>query len=365
MAYSRTARGARLPTARSKAALPALLAMLAGGTAAARPASVPEAIRRVPEDALTARLCPRRRPIATLRCRDPRHFVSTNEFDHNLWRPHITGLGGIYAGVGAEHQLTFVAWARSKIAFLLDYDPVVVRINLVHLALLQHSPDPRTFVGRFDAPGEAASLAILRRSYGDHPEATAIVAAFRAHRPRLARYFRMVLGRQSTGSHWLHRTGDYRYLRTMAREGRIRAMKGDLLGDRALRGIGKLTSDLRIPLRVLYLSNCEQFWARYPTAFRRNISSLVMDQRSVVLRTWRGKRRSPKARPFAYVVQAGPDLQHKLVDRSYPRLATFQAEARPEGDVMRIGKLGSPGRRPRLRAPQQCQKQPAGRDGRR
>ena len=38
-------------------------------------------------------------------------------------------------------------------------------------------------------------------------------------------------------------------------------------------------------MRVVYLSNAEEYWERLPDEFRDNVAAMPVDQRSVVLRT--------------------------------------------------------------------------------
>lgn len=292
-----------------------------------------------PEDVLDKPLCKGGRRWATLRCRDPRHYVVTNEFDHQLFYPYIAGLRGGYAGVGADQSFTFIAWARSELAFLLDYDPVVVRVNLVHLAMIKHSPDVLSFVARYGEQGRAAAVAILRRAYAGHPEQKQIIADYEAQRQRLAEHFRHVLGTRYLQSHWLHAPRDYRYVQQLALRDRIRVMKGDLLKGKTVSGIGAVTHRLGIPLRVLYLSNSEDFW-RYPKAFRESIASLRTDERSVVLRLWEDRAGcQPRRSPFVYVVHDSHDFQKKLgARRRYRSVKAFAREAQPAGeDVATIG----------------------------
>jgi len=42
---------------------------------------------------------------------------------------------------------------------------------------------------------------------------------------------------------------------------------------------------LGVAMRVVYLSNAEEYWERLPDEFRDNVAAMPVDQRSVVLRT--------------------------------------------------------------------------------
>ena len=71
----------------------------------------------------------------------------------------------------------------------------------------------------------------------------------------------------------------------MLEEGRIRPMLANLLDDAAIAGIAEAARQLEVPIRVLYLSNAEQYWRRYDPQYRQNIAALPFDAEAVLLRT--------------------------------------------------------------------------------
>ena len=71
----------------------------------------------------------------------------------------------------------------------------------------------------------------------------------------------------------------------MLAAGRIRPMVADLNGDRGVVGIAAAAQKLGVPIRLLYLSNAEEYWTRYSEGFRANLKALPFDERSQVVRT--------------------------------------------------------------------------------
>jgi hypothetical protein len=265
-----------------------------------------------PADAIDKPDCPEgRRPDLT--CKDETSYVHTNEWHAEEWKPFIAGAGGGYVGVGSDQGLTFAAWSRAELAWFIDYDPEVVATNRVIRAFLLRSDDPAAFVARWapDRRSRAAAVQILEDEYAADPERAEIVRVYRKYRRSLERHWGRVLKRRQRGFHFLHDAADYAYARALHRAGRIRILGADLLADGAVRGIAAAATRLAVPIRVLYLSNAEQ-WP-YPQTYRDNIAALPFDARSVVLRAlWGSRRWGAKLGPYFYVAQAGADFQAKV-----------------------------------------------------
>jgi hypothetical protein len=77
----------------------------------------------------------------------------------------------------------------------------------------------------------------------------------------------------------------YQHLRTMLEEGRIRPMLANLLEDTGVNGIAAAARSLEVPIRVMYLSNAEQYWRRYAPQYRENVAALPFADDAVLLRT--------------------------------------------------------------------------------
>ncbi len=294
------------------------------------PAQVRDLVHGSAEDVLDKKPCEptaTRKNFARIDCRDAGHYVRSNEWNHQVFRPYITGLGGGFIGVGSDQSFTLVAWQHAEIAFLFDYDPDVVRMNMVQRAFIEHSPDIATYMSRYKSRNRREARAILEREYADHPDRANILYAFRHYRGKLERHHKRVMRHHKRASHFLHDDADYQYLHEMAANDRIRVLKGDLLKSTTLTGVSRITQELSLPMRVIYTSNAEDFW-NYPQAFRDNFSGMLMDDRTVVLRTRFSDVYGPRLDRFVYVVQDGLDFRTRLADPTQRNVGNMMRSCR-------------------------------------
>ena len=61
-------------------------------------------------------------------------------------------------------------------------------------------------------------------------------------------------------------------------------MQANLLDTKGIRGIGAAAKQMQVPIRILYVSNAQQYWD-YTQEFRDNIAALPFDEKSYVLHT--------------------------------------------------------------------------------
>lgn len=252
----------------------------------------------------------------TLKCRDQESYVRTNEWHLDEFEPYIRGLGGAYVGIGSDQGLTLIAWSRPELAWFLDYDIAVVAMNKVVRAFVLHAEDPEAFVALWKKGRTAknAARALLEQEYAADPDLDLLVETHAMYRDHMRRYFTKMLryAERPRHFHFLHDPAGYAYVRAMYQHGRIRILGGDLLRDKAIAGIAAAAKQLGQTVRVLYLSNAEQYW-NYTQVFRDNMRALPLDDRSVVLRLlWNARWGPEKLGPFFYIVQAGLDFQTKL-----------------------------------------------------
>lgn len=286
-----------------------------------------------PQDRLTKQVCTGRARVTT-KCRDKSHYIASNEYFHQMYRPFIEGLGGGHIGVGTEQNFIFIAWERSRFAWMMDYDPVVVRVNLVHRALILRSKNRREYINCWKTGRKNIRrvVKILRSFYAKHPERKAILEAYRYARRRINWQHHLFQKRRFHWNYyrsrplkkserlpftdnrdfaWLHKESWYQYIRKMFQTGRIRIMKGDLLATKSLMGIGHAAKKLGVKIRSLYMSNAEEFW-KYPATFRANVRNLPMDKKSLILRTRFSSKYGPRLDAWIYIVQNGLDFQKRL-----------------------------------------------------
>jgi len=223
------------------------------------------------------------------RVRDPvdaRHYVQTNEPQHDVWFPYVDGLGGGYIGVGSDQNYTLCARARAEFVWLMDYDPVVARAHRLFRVLILAASDPGAFLAFWDRSGTTAVREALASAGIGEAERNELWALYREYKAPLRHHFGRVAGLEAGGlpSSWLSDPQAYAWVRALCETDRVRILHGDLLGRTVLPAIAAAHERLGVPVRVVYLSNAEQYFL-YNAAFREAFAALPADERSVVLRT--------------------------------------------------------------------------------
>ena len=216
--------------------------------------------------------------------RHDRHYLTGNEHALHAFYPQVRDLGGGYLGVGAEQGYLLLGWSRAELAWLIDYDPAVVEVHRLHQTLLAAAATPDAYLALWQAPGRREAIAILRAA---HPEDPALIDHYRQHRARVSkRLSELRLEMQDAGvPSYLADAADYAHVRQLVLTGRVQALCADLTRSGAVASIGVAARRLGVALRVLYLSNAEEYWERLPQPFRDNLRALPVDERSLVLRT--------------------------------------------------------------------------------
>lgn len=294
-----------------------------------------------PEDALDKKPCVTGKLPSGVDCRRASHHVYTNEEYHHAFSPYIADLSGGYIGVGSDQGLTFVARSQAQLAWLMDYDPVIVWINLIHRAFILESPSPKSFLNRWSTSEADISITLLRKAYATHGELKKIVATYRSYRAELQKFLRHAMTAKALHqAHWLRSDTLYARLRSQFSEGRIRILKGDLLKDKTMLGIAEVARKLNVPIRLLYLSNAEDYW-RYTAQFRANIAALPFDQHSLVIRT-RSRKDGNKLGRYKYAVQNAMHFQSRIPRKQYRGVWSMMKEKREvSSGVYTIGKVAT------------------------
>lgn len=217
---------------------------------------------------------------------DEKHYVHSNEGAHRLFFPYIKNSGGGYIGVGADQNYTLVAKSRPELAWIIDYDGIVVLVHHVHRAFILESETPEEFLALWDKEKEEEALAIIQKHEGDNPSLDKIEKVFKKYSGNLSAYFGKMITLKKHGAPvtWLSDPEAYATIRRMYAADRLRLMVGNLMGDKALKGIGKAAKELGITIRIVYLTNAEEFIA-YDGNFVNGFKSLPFDGESIILRT--------------------------------------------------------------------------------
>ena len=214
------------------------------------------------------------------------HYISGNERTLDLFHPVIADVGGGYLGVGTDQAYLLIDWARSDIAWLIDYDAEVQVVHELYRRFFLNADTPEAFLALWETEAREAAEALLRADV-DTARGTQLVEAYATHRHEIRRRLGKVAARMQSKRIPCYLTDPERYqhVRDMLEHGRIRPMLANLLDDRALAGIADSARRLEVPIRVVYLSNAEQYWKRYSPQYRENIAGLPLHDDAVVLRT--------------------------------------------------------------------------------
>lgn len=288
----------------------------------ALPAVALVALEQLPQDALP----PQRLQTA--------HYVTGNELRNDLFRPHIEHVGGAIVGVGSDQGFTLAALADSELVCLFDYDLYVVLVDRIHVSFLKRCETRDAFLAAW---GDQAQLSQWEQVV-EAEQGREGLETYRKFRSAVAAFLTRNRKAAETGTrvHWLGDEDDYRFIRHLALQQRIRVLKGDLLQGKAVLGISAALKTMGIPANVIYLSNCEEYWSYYTDGFEASFLDLPISEATVVLRTFHDTK-LPKAGPdkyYHYNVQTGRHFHDSLARPGKMRYRAMMS------DVMTIGKHG-------------------------
>jgi hypothetical protein len=244
-----------------------------------------------------------------------------------------------------------IATARSTWAWLFDYDPLIVYLHALIREVVLSAETPRDFVEAFRAEKFGDALkAVASAIPGD--ERGSMIKLLRASQSELyADYMRRLT--QAAGPNkktfdWLQNEGHYRYIRALYKQGRIQAIKGNLLTNVAVPAISASAKKLGVPIRIFYTSNADDKWEINPR-YRDNLLSVPYDDRGVWIRTVfpRKKGRNPNEK-WEYVIHDGKEAQRKLAREGWSWTWYFDEDGHP-GAPANVVAIGLPGRTERER----------------
>lgn len=214
------------------------------------------------------------------------HYTIGNEWALHAFYEDIKDLGGGYVGVGPDQAYLFVGWQRPHLAWFIDYDAAVLRTHALYKAVFAASETPDQFVEMFDPQNLDNANAAIEAMY-EGRDARALKALLRRQR----RYYRYRLRqlvkrmRDIEVPTYLNDQETFDYVKAMLAADRIRPLRINLNEANGMEGIDEAARALDVPIRVLYVSNAEEYWERYDPQFITNVDQLYGDDRSVLLRT--------------------------------------------------------------------------------
>ena len=241
-----------------------------------------------------------------------RSYLAGDEWNLHLYHPRIENLGGGYMGVGSDQGYMMVSWQRPEFAWLIDYDPLVVVTHKIYKTFFLEAKTPEEFYALWTKKEKKRALELIRRDWADDENLALLEKVYKDWRPKILRRHRRIKKKLKAQkiSWYLSDQGSYDYMRSMIREERIRPMLANLLDENGITGIGEASRKLGVPMRVIYMSNAQEYW-KYPQQFRDNAASWNVDDRSVVLHTlstW------SKNKDYRYVIQSATNFQEWMAE---------------------------------------------------
>lgn len=247
-------------------------------------------------------------------------YYRSNERRHDLIAGDLAGRGGAVIGVGADQVYTLAAMAGSSLIVAVDYDNRIPLMHDIYQVLVPRSETADALIAHFEETQERATRTLLEEAYEGAQERR-VVRVFRRIRGEMHRYLGRVKERSRAGQpgSWLADPALYAHVRQLFVNGRVFARTGDVTGTTTLRSVGQTLRELGVPVRIVYFSNAEQFFA-YTPDFRANMEALPTDGRTLVVRTIRHAR-IPNADDdrWHYVVQDFVDFGERLALGVYGR----------------------------------------------
>ncbi|MBW2522608.1 MAG: hypothetical protein JRI23_00465 [Deltaproteobacteria bacterium] len=255
------------------------------------------------------------------------HYVVSDEHRPERFRPAIDGRGSLLVGVGTDQNYLFAGWARPELVVVVDFDQAVVDLHTAYRAFFERAEDADEFIDFW-----SASEAARERAAAAIAEVCSTADQLRRvqHSMKIARH--LVHGRLTNlrarfiadgVPTLLNDPAQYRYVASLVRSGRVVAVRGDVTGPRTMKHVAESARQLGLVVRVLYLSNVEQY-VRYSERFRDNVRALPVDGRSVVLRTY---HQGP-GRGYVYAVQRADHFRAWLLRREVKTLGDMLFRAR-------------------------------------
>lgn len=274
------------------------------------------------------------------------HYIVSNEDRHDFFRTSLQNRGGVFIGVGSDQNYVMAGWARPELLVLMDFDQVVVNLHRVYRVLFLQANTPQEFADLWKIANEKQVVALIEAAHADQPTRSALYRAYRLSRYAVVR--RLELVRSVYGQHGVRSFVDdidqYRYLQGLFRQDRVLMLRGDLTKGGALSGVATAATAIGAKVRVLYLSNAERYFT-YTDGFKKSMTALPMDDRSLVLRT-----RARINGTYEYIMQEGANFQSWLNDGKVGQAfqMTRFREPSPDGTTFVIRRL------PAGRAPAQA-----------
>ncbi len=219
------------------------------------------------------------------------HYWISNEQRLDLFHSSIKDLGGVYIGVGSDQNYLHAGWARTEVLVLMDFDHKIVDLHKVYEIAFKAAATKEEFTALWSDASKPKLKELIMQAHPAGKLQKDLVQAHRAAQRVVTRRFKRLAKQMEKAKlpSFLTDDASYAYIRGLFQNGKVFMVRGDLTATIAMKAISKATDQAGLKVRVLYLSNAEQYF-NVRASFRDNILSLPTDSKSVVIRTngWRG-----------------------------------------------------------------------------
>jgi len=267
-----------------------------------------------------------------------RHYIRSNEYRLDLYEKLIRDKGGMYIGVGSDQNYLFAGWSKPEILVLFDFDQYIVDLHQVYRVLFLSAKTPEEFLSMWSLSREKEVLRLLAKTAStDKWKARSKLIYTRVRKTvygQLQRHVRMA--KELNIGTFVTDPAQYRYIVELFENDRVLAIRGDLTEQRTMNDLAEVSVRFDIPIRILYLSNCEYYFKYREKHFRENMLGLNFDRHSLVLHT------DPKnSDEYRYYYQGGQNFQAWLRCRCVGNFRGMAGFARKldEPDFRVIGAL--------------------------
>jgi len=243
------------------------------------------------------------------KAQEGRSYVAGNEWNLHLYRETLKNRGGGYVGVGSDQAYLFIGWQRPALAWLMDYDPTVKKVHRAYHAFFMTAKTPAEFLELWGRGVKDRALGAIDTYYKDDRKARMEGrAAWLKYRGFIYKRLKAVKdkldGMTSKVPTFLNDQDTYDFIVKLIAAKRVRPLVGDLLFYKGMKGISASAKKLGVPVRVVYVSNAEQYWD-YTKRYKKNLQGMHVDDKSVFLRTLLTWKRN---KDYRYTVQSWKNL---------------------------------------------------------
>ncbi|MFT7518211.1 MAG: hypothetical protein ACI9MC_000341, partial [Kiritimatiellia bacterium] len=197
------------------------------------------------------------------------------------------------------------------------------------------SETPDDFVAKWDPKNFTAAQQLISDEWAGDPMVDTYKRTHKSLNRLMHGHYVRTRGKSELGAtSWLRDAGHYKWVRDLWLQGRVRSLKGDMMGPNAMAGVGRVLHELNVPMRIYYTSNAPNAWGGEMTpGYRNNVLGFPMDDDSVVLQALGWVNEFGQTGHWHFNVQRGSEAQVRLSKPGFQKLWRVVRPYRPTDDV--------------------------------